>query len=98
MAAVVVVAAGGSLSGASASADPNTDPYVPPSVTVETPSTDDCAQRNQPPPAVDTSEDLPPGVPAPAPLPVPASPVGGGRLGECGLIVPDGAPALPSDI
>jgi D-alanyl-D-alanine carboxypeptidase (penicillin-binding protein 5/6) len=79
-------------------AAPNGDPYVPPSETVETPSTDDCAQRTQPPPAVDTSEDVPPGATAPAPLPVPANPVGGGRLGECGLIVPAGAPPLPSDI
>ncbi len=29
---------------------------------------------------------------------MPANPVGGGRLGECGLIVPAGAPPLPSDI
>ena len=80
------------------SAVPNGDPYEPPSETVETPSTDDCAQRTQPPPPVDTSEDVPPGATAPAPLPVPANPVGGGRLGECGLIVPAGAPPLPSDI
>jgi D-alanyl-D-alanine carboxypeptidase (penicillin-binding protein 5/6) len=81
-----------------AAAVPEGDPYVPPSVTVETPSTDDCAQRGQPPPPVDTSEDVPPGATPPAPLPVPASPIGGGRLGECGLIVPTGAPPLPSDI
>jgi D-alanyl-D-alanine carboxypeptidase (penicillin-binding protein 5/6) len=74
------------------------DPYVPPSETVQTPSTDDCAQRNQPPPAVDTSEDVPPGATPPSPLPVPATPVGGGRMGECGVVVPVGAPALPSDI
>jgi D-alanyl-D-alanine carboxypeptidase (penicillin-binding protein 5/6) len=74
------------------------DPYVPPSETVQTPSTDDCARRDQPPPAVDTSEDVPPGATAPTPLPVPATPVGGGRMGECGVIVPAGAPALPSDI
>ena len=79
-------------------AAPNTDPYEPPSVTVQTPSTDDCAQRNQPPPAVDTSEDVPPGATPPAPLPIPANPVGGGRLGECGMVLPDGAPPLPSDI
>ena len=29
---------------------------------------------------------------------MPATPIGGGRLGECGLIVPAGAPPLPSDI
>jgi len=81
-----------------ASATPNTDPYVPPSVTVETPSTDDCAQRNQPPPPVDTSENVPDGQSPPEPLPVPAQPVGGAALGECGLIVPANSPALPSDI
>ncbi len=81
-----------------AAAAPNTDPYVAPSETIETPSTDDCAQRSQPPPPVDTSEDVPPGATPPAPLPVPASPIGGGRLGECGLVVPAGAPPLPSDI
>ena len=47
---------------------------------------------------MDTSEDVPPGVAPPTPLPVPALPVGGGRLGECGLIVPDGGPPLPPDI
>ncbi len=77
---------------------PNTDPYVPPSETVVPPSTDDCGQRAKPPPPVDTSEDVPPGSPAVEPLPIPEKPVGGGRLGECGLIVPKGAPPLPSDI
>ena len=86
------------LTSPTAAATPNTDPYVPPSVTVEAPSTDDCAQRTQPPPPVDTAEDVPPGAAAPTPLPVPANPVGGGRLGECGLIVPAGAPPPPSDI
>jgi len=74
------------------------DPYVPPSETVQTPSTDDCAHRSQPPPAVDTSEDVPPGATPPTPLPAPATPVGGGRMGECGVIVPGGVPPLPSDI
>jgi serine-type D-Ala-D-Ala carboxypeptidase (penicillin-binding protein 5/6) len=98
IALLVVAHSVGSMAAGSAAVVPNTDPYVPPSETVATPSTDDCAQRNQPPPAVDTSEDLPPGAPAPTPLPVPTNPVGGGRLGECGLIVPAGAPPLPSDI
>jgi len=81
-----------------ANAIPDGDPLVPPSVTVQTPVTDDCAQRDQPPPAVDTSENVPPGVTPPAPLPVPSTPIGGGRLGECGLVVPEGSPPLPSDI
>ncbi len=77
---------------------PNTDPYVGPSVTVQTPSTDDCAQRDRPPPAVDTSEDVPDGQSPPEPLPVPALPVGGEQLGTCGFALPANAPALPSDI
>jgi len=93
-----VLAAAAVLSAPLAAAIPEGDPYVPPSVTAETPSTDDCAQRDQPPPPVDTSEDVPPGATPPAPLPVPATPIGGGRLGECGLIVPAGSPPLPSDI
>jgi D-alanyl-D-alanine carboxypeptidase (penicillin-binding protein 5/6) len=40
----------------------------------------------------------PPGVPSPPPLPVPEEPVGGDRLGECGLILPDGAPPPPEGI
>ena len=83
---------------APAAAAPNTDPYVPPSVTVEPPSTDGCPQRDKPPPAVDTSEDVPDGQTAPEPLPLPATPVGGSQLGECGLVLPANAPALPSDI
>lgn len=83
---------------APATAAPNTDPFVPPSVTVETPSTDGCPQRDKPPPAVDASEDVPDGQTAPEPLAVPASPVGGSQLGDCGLILPANAPALPSDI
>ena len=88
----------GTAAPGSAWAAPDTDPYVPPSVTVQTPSTDDCAQRNQPPPAVDTSENVPDGQSPPGPLPIPAQPVGGELLGGCGLILPADAPALPSDI
>ncbi|MFF0146789.1 D-alanyl-D-alanine carboxypeptidase family protein [Amycolatopsis sulphurea] len=54
-----------------------------------------CAGQSAPPPPVDTSEHPKPGLPAPAALPVPAQPVGGPRLGGCGTILPDGAPALP---
>lgn len=89
---------GAPLSALPAAAEPNTDPYLPPSVTVEAPSTDDCAQRAAPPPAVDTSENVPDGQAPPEPLPVPAQPVGGTQLGQCGLILPAGAPPLPSDI
>ncbi|WP_420121806.1 serine hydrolase, partial [Nakamurella sp.] len=94
-AAFLVVSAGAVVPAAAA---PNTDPYSPPSVTVQTPSTDGCPQRDRPPPAVDTSEDVPDGQAPPEPLPVPATPVGGSQLGSCGLILPANAPALPSDI
>jgi D-alanyl-D-alanine carboxypeptidase (penicillin-binding protein 5/6) len=50
-----------------------------------------CANRQAPPPAVDTSEKPVPGKPAPPPLAVPAVPVGGPRMAECGLVTPDGA-------
>nr|WP_245992427.1 D-alanyl-D-alanine carboxypeptidase family protein [Prauserella muralis] len=54
-----------------------------------------CDNRLLPPPPVDTSEQPPPGVPSPAPLPVPATPAGGERMAECGLVLPSGAPAPP---
>ncbi|GHG17814.1 MULTISPECIES: D-alanyl-D-alanine carboxypeptidase family protein [Amycolatopsis] len=50
-----------------------------------------CANRQAPPPPVDTSEKPAPGKQVPAPLPVPPVPVGGARMAECGLITPDGA-------
>ncbi|MGW3965525.1 D-alanyl-D-alanine carboxypeptidase family protein [Amycolatopsis sp. NPDC005003] len=50
-----------------------------------------CANRQAPPPPVDTSEKPAPGKQVPAPLAVPAVPVGGTRMAECGLITPDGA-------
>ncbi|MEV7091545.1 D-alanyl-D-alanine carboxypeptidase family protein [Amycolatopsis sp. NPDC051045] len=50
-----------------------------------------CANRQAPPPPVDTSEKPAPGKQAPAPLAVPAVPAGGSRMAECGLVTPDGA-------
>ncbi|WP_285745428.1 serine hydrolase [Lentzea sp. NBRC 105346] len=55
-----------------------------------------CANRETPPPPVDTSEQPKPGTKAPGPLEVPESPVGGDRLGECGLILPPNAQPLPN--
>lgn len=57
-----------------------------------------CANRETPPPPVDTSEQAKPGVKAPAALEVPESPVGGDRLGECGLILPPNSQQLPNNI
>ncbi|MFI5590815.1 D-alanyl-D-alanine carboxypeptidase family protein [Amycolatopsis sp. NPDC051758] len=50
-----------------------------------------CANRQAPPAPVDTSERPAPGAQAPAPLAVPAVPVGGPRMAECGLVTPAGA-------
>jgi D-alanyl-D-alanine carboxypeptidase (penicillin-binding protein 5/6) len=50
-----------------------------------------CANRQAPPAPVDTSEKPAPGKQAPPALAVPAVPVGGPRMAECGLVTPDGA-------
>jgi len=63
-----------------------------------TPNTDTCPNKTAPPPPIDESEVPEPGQSAPPPLPVPLSPVGGARLGSCGLVLPDGAPPVPKDI
>lgn len=74
------------------------DPAVVPTATMTTPRTDDCPHRSHTPPPVDESEVVAPGATAPPPLPVPAAPVGGGRLGECGLVVDPAAGAVPDRI
>ncbi|MFI7679668.1 D-alanyl-D-alanine carboxypeptidase family protein [Actinophytocola sp. NPDC049390] len=55
-----------------------------------------CQNRQLPPPPVDTSEEPKPGEPSPEPLPVPEDPVGGTRMGECGLVQPEGSEAPPT--
>jgi D-alanyl-D-alanine carboxypeptidase (penicillin-binding protein 5/6) len=57
-----------------------------------------CSQQVAPPPPIDSSEAPIPGTAAPAPLSVPNRPVGGPRMGECGLVLPGGAPAPPAGI
>lgn len=57
-----------------------------------------CRNHDRPPPPIDTSEEPKPGDPSPQPLPVPDEPVGGTRMGECGLVLPPGAPALPGAV
>jgi D-alanyl-D-alanine carboxypeptidase (penicillin-binding protein 5/6) len=54
-----------------------------------------CPDSQAPPPPIDTSERPAPGQTAPTPLPVPAQPVGGPRMGECGPVTPAGAGAPP---
>ncbi|MGM7644230.1 D-alanyl-D-alanine carboxypeptidase family protein [Nocardia sp. JW2] len=63
-----------------------------------TPNTDGCPQKTRPPAPIDSSEVPAPGESAPAELPVPDKPIGGDRLGECGVVLPVGAPPLPADI
>lgn len=88
------VAAGGSgISGAQPVTPPPTTP--PP---FATPNTDSCPFAVSPAPAIDLSEVPAPGATVPPPVPVPASPVGGDKLGGCGIILPDAAPPLPADI
>ncbi|MDQ3760555.1 MAG: D-alanyl-D-alanine carboxypeptidase [Actinomycetota bacterium] len=57
-----------------------------------------CSQQITPPPPVDLSEVPARGTLAPLPMPVPGRPVGGPRMGECGLVLPDDAPAPPEGI
>ncbi|MFI9007363.1 D-alanyl-D-alanine carboxypeptidase family protein [Actinosynnema sp. NPDC053489] len=57
-----------------------------------------CENKVSPPPPVDTSEEVAPGEKPPPPIEVPESPVGGQRLGECGLVLPPNAPAPPDGI
>ena len=54
-----------------------------------------CENRQLPPPPIDTSEEPKPGEPSPEPLPVPEDPVGGTRMGECGIVQPEGSKAPP---
>lgn len=76
---------------------------VPPPAPTPTPAvhtlvTDGCPHRASTPPAVDESEVPRPGQSAPTPLPVPEPPIGGERLGGCGLVLPEGAPPAPAGI
>ena len=57
-----------------------------------------CPYREVTPPAVDASEVPKPGQSPPAPLPVPATPLGGEALAGCGIITAPGTPPLPNDI
>ncbi|MDQ4104763.1 MAG: D-alanyl-D-alanine carboxypeptidase [Actinomycetota bacterium] len=57
-----------------------------------------CPQQTAPPPPVDSSEIPAPGTLTPTPMSIPDRPVGGPRMGECGLVLPAGAPAPPAGI
>ncbi len=77
-------------------AQPATPTPTPP--TAITPDTSACPNRIAPPAPVDLSEVPAPGTPSPTPVPVPDRPVGGPRMGDCGVLLPDDAPALPDGI
>lgn len=70
----------------------------PPVATPLSPGTSGCRYQATPPPPLDFSEVPAPGTPAPEPLPRPEEPVGGTRMGECGVVLPPGAPPLPDGI
>ncbi|MGY4101388.1 D-alanyl-D-alanine carboxypeptidase family protein [Nocardia sp. R16R-3T] len=79
------------VSHATPSSNTTTTPFT-------TPNTDSCPQKTKPPNPIDESEVPEPGQPTPTPLTVPIPPVGGSRLGECGVVIPRGAPPVPQDI
>lgn len=58
---------------------------------------DPCPYKVVTPPAVDDSE-VPKAGPPPAPLPVPATPLGGEALSGCGIITAPGTPPVPGDV
>lgn len=94
--ALAVAAALGAapLAAGSAAADPTTAPTS--GVTIPTTTTaQECPYRVGTPPPVDESEVVAPGQTTPTPLPVPDPPIGGGRLGECGLVADPAAGAIP---
>lgn len=59
---------------------------------------DPCPYKTTTPPAVDASEVPKPGEDPPAPLPVPAKPLGGEALSGCGVITAPDTPPLPGDV
>ena len=80
------------LVGLSAAPTVTAEPYVGPNVAPE-----GCPYRVSTPPAVDASE-VPQAGEAPAPLPVPAKPVGGDALASCDIVVAANTPPVPGDI
>jgi D-alanyl-D-alanine carboxypeptidase (penicillin-binding protein 5/6) len=56
-----------------------------------------CPYRESTPPAVDSSE-VPEAGDPPAPLPVPAKPLGGDAMSGCGIVAAPGTPPVPEDI
>src|SRR5699024_4382068 len=88
--------------GAATAAPTESESPAPTTTTAPGPSgsapAQDCPYREVPAPPVDASEVPAPGSTAPAPLPVPDTPVGGERLGACGDVLPDGAEPPPPEL
>ncbi|WP_430951904.1 serine hydrolase [Rhodococcus sp. 24CO] len=93
-----VISGIGGMSGVAGTALAQPVPPPTTSAPFTTPNTDSCPFTSLPAPAVDLSEVPAPGTTVPAPVPVPGDPVGGDRLGGCGVVLPAGAPPLPADI
>ncbi|MFS8105101.1 D-alanyl-D-alanine carboxypeptidase [Lentzea alba] len=72
--------------------------FAAPTGTAQQAASAQCANRETPPPPVDTSEQPAPGQKAPTPLEVPEKPIGGDRLGECGLVLPPNQAQPPGGI
>jgi D-alanyl-D-alanine carboxypeptidase (penicillin-binding protein 5/6) len=83
---VALFGAAGLLNPPAAGAEPNASPGA-----------DTCPYRVSTPPAVDASE-VPTAGDPPQPLPVPARPVGGDAMGDCGIAAAANTPPLPNDI
>ncbi|HEU4362434.1 MAG TPA: D-alanyl-D-alanine carboxypeptidase family protein [Mycobacterium sp.] len=84
LAAAAVLVAAAPLAAAEPDAGPNAAPVA-------------CPYQISTPPAVDASE-VPQAGDPPAPLPVPATPVGGKALAGCGIVVAPDTPPVPGDI
>ena len=61
------------------------------------PAADPCPYRVNTPPAVDQSE-VPRAGDPPAPIPVPATPLGGELMASCGIVAAPDMPPLPGDV
>jgi D-alanyl-D-alanine carboxypeptidase (penicillin-binding protein 5/6) len=85
-AALAIMGAPALISVAAANAEPGASPDAGP-----------CPFRVSTPPAVDSSE-VPTAGDPPVPLPVPAQPVGGDALSDCGVVTAPGTPPVPDDI
>ncbi|MFC0315755.1 serine hydrolase [Gordonia phosphorivorans] len=92
----VTVALGGAVLAAPAVADP-----LGPTPTVVLPTEtapEACPHAVNPPPPVDDSETVAPGQTTPTPLVVQDPPIGGDRLGECGIVADPAAGPTPADL